>query len=119
MEKHAITVYPSKTWTDIDVPIGLPKGTICVSVETLRRSAAAAKKQRDEIFRQQHRAKRRRQRRRAWRQWKSSNWSLLKAVLVSILAILVVAFLGEEIRVARQEWWYAHHSIEEMIEGRN
>ena len=120
---HAITVYPSKVWTDIDVPIGLPKGTICVSAETLRRSAAAAKKQRDKIFRQQrHNTKQRRRshNHRTWKQfWRSDNGQFLKAVLVSILAILVVAFLGEEIRVARQEWWYAHHSVEEMIEERN
>lgn len=120
-QKHyPIVVYPSKEWTgSIDVPVGLSKGTICVSVEKLRRSAKAAKKQRDKIFSQRHREKQRRQRRRAWRQWKSSNWSLLKAVLVSILAILTVAFLGEEIRRVRQEWWYSHHSIEEMIEERN
>ena len=120
---HAITVYPSKVWTDIDVPIGLPKGTICVSVETLRRSAAAAKKQRDKIFRQQQqqrRTKRHHHRHHTWRQyWKSDNGQLLTAVLVSVLAILTVLFLGEEIRVARQEWWYTHHSIEEMIEERN
>ena len=123
MKKHVITVYPSKMWTDIDVPIGLPKGTICVSVETLRRSAAAAKKQRDKIFRQQkqqHRAKRHHRRHRTWKQyWRSDNGKFLKAVLISVLAILVVFFLGEEIRVVRQELWYSHHSIEEIVEERN
>lgn len=124
MKKHVITVCPSKGWTGtIDIPIGLPKGTIYVSAEKLRRSAAAAKTQRDKIFRQQqqqHRAKQRRHHHRTWRQyWRSSNGQFLKAVLISVLAILVVAFLGEEIRVARQEWWYAHHSVEEIIEERN
>ncbi|MEE3397835.1 MAG: hypothetical protein VZR64_00075 [Eubacterium sp.] len=115
---YPIIVYPSKKWTDIDVPIGLPKGTICVSVETLRRSAAAAKKQRDKIFHQQQ--QQRRHHHRTWRQyWRSDNGKFFKAILVSILAILTVLFLGEEIRRVRQEWWYAHHSVEEIIEERN
>ena len=118
---HPIIVYPSKAWVgSIDIPIGLPKGTIYVSVETLKRSSKAARKRRDKIFRQQHHKKQRRRRHRTWRQyWKSENGQLLKAVLISILVILIVAFLGETIRIARQEWWYAHHSVEEMIEGRD
>ena len=124
MEKHTVMVYPSKGWEgSIDVPIGLPRGTVYVSVETLKRSAKAARKQRDKIFRQQrHNVKQRRRHRhhRTWRQyWKSDNGQLFKAILVSVLAILVVFFLGEEIRVARQQWWYSHHSVEEIIEERN
>lgn len=121
MEKHVVMVYPSKGWEGtIDIPIGLSKGTICVSVETLRRSAKAARKERDKIFRQRHHEKQRHHRHRTWRQyWRSDNGQFLKAILVSVLAILTVLFLGEEIRRARQEWWYSHHSIEEIIEERN
>lgn len=120
-KRYPVVVYPSKPWTgSIDVPIGLPKGTIYVSTEKLRRSAKAARKTRDKIFSQKYHAKQRRRRHRTWRQyWKSDNGQLLKAVLISILVILVIAFLGETIRIARQEWWYAHHSIEEMLEGRD
>ena len=120
MKKHSITVFPSNGWEgSIDVPIGLPKGTIYVSAEKLRRSAAAAKKQRDKIFRKQRCVVKKHRRHRHHTYWKSSNGQLLKAVLISILTILVVFFLGEEIRVARQEWWYANHSVEEIIEERN
>lgn len=115
-KNHPIIVYPSKAWTgSIDVPVGLPKGTIYVSVETLKRSAKAARKKRDKIFRQ-HRTK---QRHSTWQYWKSNNGQILKAVLISIIAIMSIAFIGEAIRIDRQASWYANHSVEEMIEGRN
>lgn len=112
-KQHALTVYPSKPWTSIDVPIGLEKGTVWVSEDTLKRFAARAHRKHEALIRAQRKQKKKKTK--VHHFWRTENGEIAKMFIVAAISIVLVAILGEGIRVARQVYYYGHHQPAEYV----
>jgi len=117
--KNNITVYPSKGWTG-SIDIGVPNvepGVIYVSAERLARMKSAAKRKRQQILLAAEKERRKARRKKAVNDfvsfWKTNE--IVRFLIKAIAIVIVIAFLGESIRLIRQAWWYAHHDIKDGI----